>query len=243
MNPIDAFVISVDEPQLEECLNRVHSQSIPFNSVIHVNNVVPEHEAHNQAMKQLTAEWAMGIGGDFHIVPEAHEASLSYIEQIEDINVIGIMFGLYDSFLKRNICCCSVIKTKIYKNFLYKDTIKNDTEAGKFLHKKGGISIRKWKNVIMGTHFSNPTDKQVFCRFYVRGVKAAMASSNKAYAKNSLELGKLWFKTNDRQYKIAIKALNLGYKNKDYSGSHNKNIDNELYEKWKYKDGFNSRNI
>ena len=61
---MEALIVSVDEPQLERCLESVRNQTVPFSRIVHINGVVPQHRAIRKGIRKTSDEWVMKIDGD-----------------------------------------------------------------------------------------------------------------------------------------------------------------------------------
>ena len=96
---IEAVIKSVDEPQLQRCIEAVEDQTIPFDKVYHVNNVSPEYRAHNQALAQLEYEYVMVINGDTILDHTAVCKFWSLKKQYRRHRIWGFGFGLRDEFI------------------------------------------------------------------------------------------------------------------------------------------------
>jgi len=226
---IDACIRSVGEPQVARCLESVRSQVIPFANIIHVDGVVPEVEAFRALLKQVKSEWMMLIDGDMIIRPDATKIAQRYIEGETDPSVVEYQFGLYDEFIKRVINCCRVSKSSVLQGVRTKDRLENDLTIVRQIEESGLKCMRLWKEkppVVIGTHFEDPDDFQIFLRHYHAGV---------ARTKVTLRvLTELYEKTGDSKYDFALRALKYGLAKgyKEYPGSRNVNHDKEEYEKF-----------
>lgn len=227
---IDACVRSVGEPQLEKCLESVRNQTVPFANIIHVDRVSPEVEALRALLRQVKSEWMMLIDGDMILHDDATKISQSYIDRETDISVVEYQFGLYDSFLERVINSCRVSKVDAIKSVRSKDRMENDYSIVRQMEDRGMKCVRLWQGkspVVIGTHFENPDEFQIFLRHYHAGVlrtKVTMRILNELY--NS---------TKDSKYNFAIRAMNYGLSKgyKKYPGSRDVNYDRNEFEKFK----------
>jgi hypothetical protein len=244
---VQPYIISCNEPQLERCITSVRRQSVPFTNIIHINDIVPESVAYNKARKLWVGEWTLGIGGDFILYKDAHAQILDLLGDLEaglfknrfysdlSYNKIGqIEFGLEDSFLQTVICCCILRRSTLFSRFKYTDGVFNDREAADYCEKQGYTRLKLWKDesFVLGTHFDEPTIDQVFIRFYIRGSK--FGSKNQSFGKSRLltYLRALHTQTKDVRYTEAIRAVNIGFDERDYTYSHNHKKDQEILEKW-----------
>lgn len=229
---MEAVVISVDEPQLRESLRMVNEQKEPFvfENIIHVNNVVPEFKANNEAFSKLSYEYAMLVGGDFILYEDAVQKAWDHMgESVEDKKIMEWNFGLDDTFLKRVICCCTVIRSEIFANgdYLLSNTLKNDTERGRKLFKLGYKRVKFFKKgITLGTHFHEPTVEQVAVRFYIRGVKCR--NNERVKRRERRRFRDLYNMTKEEKYRIALFALEYGINRGEYNTSHNKAVDSRV---------------
>ncbi len=227
---IDACIRSVGEPQLEKCINSVINQVIPFANIIHVEGIVPEVGAFRALLEQVKSEWMMLIDGDMILYDNATKISQSYIDREEDDHVVEYQFGLYDGFLKRVINSCRVSKTDAIKSVRSKDRLQNDYSIVIQMENNGMKCMRLWKSkppIVIGTHFENPDDFQIFVRYYHAGVLRTS---------NTMELLTILSEsTKDPKYDFAVKALSYGLNKryKEYPGSRDVNHDKKEFEKFK----------
>lgn len=224
MRTIEALIISCQEPQLERCLQSVRNQTVPFSNIVHIDNVVPESEAFNKGMKMIIGEWTMKVNGDFILYPNAVEMALGYISN-DDASIYN--FGLYDTFLKTPIACCNVQKSDLFEKVRYPNMLTNDSWSGRKLLRMG-FKLRDLflEGIVIGTHFEDPDEFQIFRRFYTRGTKSGVG-----IWKN--QLTKLYNDTKDSKYEFAIKALKFGSEKRHYPTSHNIDFDREMFEKFR----------
>lgn len=226
---IAALIISTDEPQLNECVKAVNNQIIPFSSIIHINNVVPESRAFNSGMIRIKNKWFMKIDGDMILYTNAVKMFLSKVTN--DTNIFMYSFGLYDEFLKAPIIGCGVFLTEAFQKIRYRDSLANDIHAGRRLIEQG-YKRKNYSNVIMiGTHFSHPDKFQTFRRFYSMGVK--YGSHRPIYAHMQGRITELLEKTKDNLYLIASDGLRIGADKRYYPTSHNIIHDKRVYEDYK----------
>jgi len=227
---IDACIRSVGEPQIERCLLSAKDQVIPFSNIIHVDGIVPEVEALRTLLKQVRSEWMMLIDGDMILYDYAVIIAQDHIGRGKDDSVVEYQFGLYDQFIKRVINSCRVSKVKAIKSAKLKDWMGCDLNIVRTMEDKGMKCIKLWKSkipVVIGTHFENPDDFQIFVRYYHAGVLRTP---------NTMELlSGLYESTKDMKYNFAMKALTYGLnkKYKEYPGSRDVNHDKKEFEKFK----------
>lgn len=223
---VGALIISAGEPQLNRCLTAIEEQTVPFVHIVHVKDVVPEYAAFNSGMAQVEDTWVIKIDGDFVLYNNAVEIVVQYLENNNDDRICCCAFGLYDSFLDCIIGYCCAFRTSVYKQYPFEDKLSNDTKASYFLRKRGWI-IHKNLGIVLGTHFDNPDEFQVFRRFYVQAIK---------YSDNSFVQNKMWNffkKTEDPIYLIGLGAIDFAKKKNTYIGSHNLHYDAELFNEYK----------
>lgn len=220
MRTIEALVISCQESQLERCLRSVRNQTVPFSNIVHIDNVVPESDAFNKGMKMITGEWTMKVNGDFILYPNAVEMALGYISK-DDASIYN--FGLFDTFLKTPIACCNVQKSELFEKVSYPNMLTNDTWSGRKLLRMG-FKLRDLflEGIVIGTHFEDPDEFQIFRRFYTRGTKTMVRVWRN-------QLTKLYDDTKDPKYELAINALDFGAEKRYYPTSHNIDFDRKMF--------------
>lgn len=232
---IDALVISIDEPQLDRCLEATKSQTVPFAKTIHVDGIVPESKAVNHGLEMTSSEWVMKVDGDTILYPDALETALEYMEKNLAPQICGYYFGLRDTFLDCDIGFCGVLRTEPYKSVKRKDKMNGDLNVVIELRKQGWV-VRKLlkEGIIIGTHFDKPDEFQVFGRFYRSGKRA----DDNTFEIN--QLTGLLKKTGDPLYQLALDAIQYA-KERDryYIGSRNVVFDGELFKEFKYNGGVN----
>ena len=225
---MDAMIISVDEPQLNRCVAAVKNQSIPFGRIVHVNNVCPEYRAFNMGMEKVVGDWVMKVDGDFILNRDAHKIARDYVDGYSDDRCCAFFFGLFDSFLDQNIGYCAVLRAGLYKKYPYLDKLSNDRKMIDRLRSMGWDALRK-NRVILGTHFDQPDEFQVFKRFYTQRIKYPRDNSIVGILSKRLE------KTGDPLYELGLRAVGFANEVKKYPGSHNKVFDEELFEQFMEK--------
>lgn len=223
---IGAMIISVDEPQLERCLEAVKKQTVPFSEIVNINNVVPEFEAFNKGVGLATEEWVLKIDGDMILYDNAVELVVEWIDQWNDDKICIHCFNLYDTFLESTMGYCCALKTSVYKLFKYENVLNDDQMLIRLLRKKGWL-VDKAPHIILGTHFDNPNEFQVFRRFYIHSIK----NSSSSYVRNMMKIN--YEKTKDPIYEIGLKAIEFGKSKKVYPTSHNIDFDRKMFEEFK----------
>lgn len=223
---IDAIVLSVDEPQLSRCLAAVEKQ--PFSSVIRMNNVVPEHEAFNRAMALVEGEWVVHLAGDIILYDDTYKLVEDSIARLASERVCALFFGLYDTFLDILTGYGNVLRTSVYKGMKYENSLLNDRKANNEVRRKG-YTIVKLDRIVIGTHFDQPNEFQVFHRFYTQNVKF----KNKDSEFVCTRMAELYERTGNPLYQTGLKAIEFARKKQVYPGSHNREFDRELYEEFK----------
>ncbi len=226
MKDISAIILSVDEPQLEQCLRSVEGQG--FSKIVHVNSVAPQAEAYKQALQQIDTEWYFLLGGDMILKKNAVQRAQ---KTITDSEVCQYQFALWDSFLGIPIYGCPLNLTKSVRSAEIKFKIGNDTNLIDQLLSKGWQRIRAPKNKPIGTHFKNPNERQVFSRFRVRGYKSI--DRPKEYAFYMKILKNQFRRTKDPLYQAAISAFLYGHKTPYPANGHDFLSDRQEYEQWK----------
>ncbi len=223
---IEAMIISVDEPQLDRCLESVRSQKIPFSNIVHINGVIPIANAFNQGIEKVVDEWLMFIGGDIILYPNAVEIAMRYVDREFHDEICGYCFAIQDTFLNCKTGFCSVFRTSAYKSEIFRDTMFEDRHMPWRLRKKGW-RFRKPHDII-ATHFDNPDGFQVFCRFYFHANKF---NDDNSYVRNTMN--ELLKETGNPLYQIGINALDFAKVKRIYPGSPNLDFNIKMYEEFK----------
>jgi glycosyltransferase involved in cell wall biosynthesis len=223
MREIGALIISADNPQLERCLESVKNQTVPFSNITLIDNVSPEHVALNRGLEEAKDEWLMKIDGDMILYPNAVEIALKRIGEGNE-KAYAYNFILYDSFLKHNLRGCGVVVRSVIRKVPYPNLLMDDVWVGQKLRRMGFV-IERYREVV-GTHFENPSEFQVFKRFYIMGIKHGKRFSWKY-------LTGFYEETKDPIYTLAMKAIEFGMKKNSYPGSHDMNFDRKIFEEFK----------
>lgn len=223
---IEALLTSVDEPQLDRCLRSINEQTVPFSNIVHINNVFPYSKAYNRGLSQVKDKWFMTIGGDFILDPDAVEKVTKGIEEDGDVKTVGHLYGIYDTFLHMDWNGVGTFRTDVAKSIPFRDRLDCERILGKKLNRMGWILRRGEGN--LATHFDSPDEFQVFRRFYVYGLKY----NGNVVSDIGANLDKLFEKTGNPLYKVAIKAIAFSGKKRTYPGSHNINFDRKTYEEF-----------
>lgn len=226
---IDACITSVGEPQVERCLKSAREQVVPFANIIHVDGVVPEVKSFRATLRQVKSEWMMKIDGDMILHDYAVGVAQDYIDKETDNSVVEYQFGLYDEFIKRVINSCRVSRVDAIKSVRSKDRMENDYSIVRQMEERGMKCVRLWQGhnpVVIGTHFEDPDEFQIFVRYYHAGVLRTKVTMR--------VLDRLYRTTKDDRYALAIKAFNYGLSKgyKNYPGSRDVNYDRKEFEKF-----------
>jgi len=224
---VDALITSVSDQQLPRCLDAVNNQTIPFSKVVHLDCVCPTSEAFNSGMSQTTGDWVVHLGGDMILDRDALSRMVSFMESHGGDKISGYYFGLRDTFLKCRIGYLSMLEGKLYRNLKIENHFVCDNKLVQRLKRNGWSQIKNLRFVV-GTHFDQPDEYQVFTRCYIHGVRYAR------YPKRSLDnrLAQLFKQTGSPLYQLGIRALKYGEAKKYYPGSHNLIFDRENYSEW-----------
>jgi len=215
---VEAVITTIGEPQTDECHKALQSQIVPFEKITVLKNVSPNSEAHNQGLEQATCNWCLFVDADMIL----NQGLLSLFKENMGAGnrVYSYVYQLWDSFLKVKIKGIRLYNPKIAKKFPYKNIIGTDRIARNEAREKGFLEI-DYKKIVIGTHFLNPSDEQVYKRFLMRGIKEKHHLSGKEYVPVTLAntLKKLFEETKNKQYLLAITAFQDGMKikrKKDY---------------------------
>jgi hypothetical protein len=223
---IEALVISAGEPQIPRCLEAIRKQGDLISRTIHIDNVVPEYKAFNQGISEVSGEWFIKIDGDTILYEDAMKKIIDCLNSYNFPKLGVLSFGLWDSFLGCIIGFTHLFKSSVVKNMVAVDSIINDR---KFINKirSMGYRSRKILQTIIGTHFDDPDEFQVFRRFYIMAKK---------YPDNNFVIkimSKLLIEKGDPLYSVGLKAIEFSRKKNYYPGSHNLKFDREMYDEFK----------
>lgn len=219
---IGALIISVNEPQLERCLESVRNQTVPFSNITHINNIIPESVAFNTGLKTVTDELVMKIDGDFILYNSAVETAMSLIPE-EDPTVYVYNFRVYDAFFKGNIRGIGIMRCSVCRKVRYPNMLSDDLWFGKKMTRLG--FIKKNCAPVIATHFEDADEFQIFRRLYCQGVKYGHRYTRKV-------LKQLYRNTGDPVYDFSLRALDFGVRKKYYPTSHNVDFDRKMFEEF-----------
>ena len=224
---IEALLLSVGEPQLANCVESLESQTFPLDRIIHIQNVCPQSTAYNQGLAQLKEDWFILMAGDIILDPDAVYEICREIKKDDLRLVFGYSFRIKDTFLNA-AQGLGVFKTDILQKNPLRDRLSNDRSLGVKLTRHG-LYMKRVDAPILGTHFDQPTEFQVFNRFFIYGIKY----NSHRIASISRKLGTLKRLTGNQLYDLAIKAIDFGREKRGYPGSHNIEFDRKMYEEFK----------
>jgi hypothetical protein len=223
---IDTLVISCDEPQLARCLASLRSQTVRPLYQSHINGIIPEAAAFQRALLVIGNNWTLHLGGDTIPYKNAVETASSIASQETNDKICAFSFGLYDTFLRINIGYCHLFNPQVYRSVFYRNLLDSDHQMNKALRARGWI-LRKYPNVIIGTHFDKPDEFQVFSRCYCQSKKFPQDETMTDHMKRAYE------NTQDPLYLIGIAAIKFSRKSEPYYGSHNAEYNRKMYERFK----------
>ncbi len=224
---MEALVISVNEPQLDRCLESVKNQTVPFSNIIHIQNVVPNSKAFNLGISKTTEEWAMHIAGDFVLYPNAVEIATSFVNRSGNDHYFGYFFAAHDTFLQCNIGFCGVLRMSAWKTITFEDTMFDDRRIPFRLREKG-YRAKKKMYICLTTHFDKPDEFQVFGRFYFHASKFDDSNSW-----TRCKLTKLLKVTEDPLYQVGIDAMDFAKLKGVHPGSPNVDFARKMFEEFK----------
>lgn len=232
---IEAYIQSVDEPQLDCCIESVKNQTVRFSKVSHVNNISPESEARRKIIKELEYEYAMVIAGDIVLDPDVVERFYSLwlpIFEGKD-RIYEIVLGLFDEFLEWNICGLGMFRVEVAKKFKIGNTLNNDTLLNKKICREN-VFLKLWrKGITVGSHLSGYDPFQVFRRFYSRGVKAGWNNNKRNIEKHKKRFKELYEEKKKPIYLFAKDVIKYGFMEKEYPTSHDIRFDLEKFNQFK----------
>jgi len=224
---IEALLISIDEPQLERCVESIKNQTIPFNKFIHINGVCPQHEAYNKGLEQLSGDWFARVEGDHILYDFATEIMIKKIQEDRNENTVFHTFSLLDTFIQNRWSGLGIFRTEAFKDLKWPDELACDRRPWERLSLENKFSHARHRTFI-GTHFDKPDDFQVFSRFYPYGLKfnSIVIGREMQNMKRLLEL------TGDPLYQTAIDAMLFASQRKKYPGSKNNDFARKLYDEF-----------
>lgn len=235
---IDAMIISCGEPQLERCIESVKNQTVPFSNIIHVDGIIPESVATNMGIQQVTQEWFMRIDGDIILYPNAVSIVTEQIEKNLAEKIGMLIFYSYDSFIRRIVTAGAVVtNTEAVRSVGWKNHLRSDNNTKRKMERYGWTArtaLEKAKRIVVGTHFDDPSEFQIFHRFYITAFKWKDSIEGTRSTKDRLST--LYKSTGDSRYIHALKSFEYGLENPEYFGSQNRDYDRRKYEEFKKRE-------
>lgn len=224
---IEALLISVDEPQLERCLESIKNQTVPFSNLVHINNIQPYSSAYNEGISKLKDDWFTVINGDHILHLNAVEKITSKIKENNEPKIVGHLYCILDTFLNIEWGGIGTFKTDVVSKYRFHNRLDAERIVGRRLFKHGFIMKRH--EGYLGTHFDSPDEFEVYRRFYIVGLKFKGVEVERFYQ----NVDSLYKSTGNNLYLIAMKAILFAGKKKEYPGSYNLDFDLKMYEKFK----------
>lgn len=221
---VEAFLSSMNDPQLDRCLESIEKQTVPFSKLTHISGISPASETWNKGWESVTDEWVAILDGDMILYPDALENSLNYMKTRMDPGVCLYCFSLYDPFIEvvDNMFC--IARSSVYKNIKAPNKLSFDRYVGAKV-KKLGWRYLKHLSLIVGTHFENPTEYQIFTRFSRIHKKYHMRHVRWAEKR----LRDLLDRTKDPFYHVALDSMKC---TAEYFGSYNVEFDNKRFDEF-----------
>jgi hypothetical protein len=235
---IEAVIISVDEPQLDRCIESVNNQIVKFNNVRHLNKVLPVAKAFNEAFSKSEYPYVLPVFGDVILKKDALATMLRYINGYKPQDKIyNFRFGVFDTFTHEFLKGMRVHRTKVSSLIPYSEEELRDDVIARDKAIEMGFKEHCFfydKQVVIGTHFDRPSEKQVYVRFYIDGCKTrkTYTETGRMFDRTKQQLYCLSQAIPDPLYKVALQAWDEGYKNFDYDFSHNYKIEQQIYKRY-----------
>ncbi len=224
---VEAFLISMNDPQLERCLESIKNQTVPFSKVTHINGVSPMCDAWNKGWEMITEDWVLLLNGDEIIYPDGLETALNYMKKRMYDGIAAYCLGWYNPFLEVVDNQFSIVRSSVYKKIKAVDSIVFDRIISKEVRRQGW-RYKKRLSLICGTHFEDPTEYQVFTRFSRLPQKYSQSDVNE----NKERLSNLFDKTGNDLYAVALDAIEYGIQKKNYPGSYRIEFDDKAFEEF-----------
>lgn len=161
------------EPQCTPLLYDVE-QMKQFHCVHIADNISPFHVAVNTTVKKCFddgCEWVVMLDGDMELLPDRFWPA--FHDAIKRPDCKGkIFFKLWDPYIQKNIGHMKVTnKAWMDAAGWYTDNVVCDRIAEGIARTKDMKRLNV--DIVTGVHFENPTQFQIFRRFFVRGIKVA----------------------------------------------------------------------
>lgn len=221
---VEAFLVSMNDSQLERCLESIKNQTVPFSKLTHISGVSPASEAWNRGWKLVTEEWTVILNGDYILNPNALEVSLDYMKTRMDDRVSAYCFGLYDPFIEEVDEMFCVTRSSVYKSIKAPDRLSFDRYVGSKVKKLGWKYVKNL-SLIVGTHCENPTEYQIFTRFSRIHKKYSMKQVHFMEKRAS----DLLDRTGDPRYRVALEAMKH---TAEYPGSYRVEFDKKRWDEF-----------
>ena len=228
MLDVDVIVTSMDgEPQLDACMKSLREQTYPFYRIINIHGVSPFHLAWNRAVHNVSAEWYANVGSDCIYEKDALEKVVRFMESyLPDEKCCGYCFSCYDAFLEIRAGFLCVLRASAFKTQEATNHLTFDREVMSNLRNQGWF-LRK-NNEIVGTHFPDPSEYQVFHRFFILATK----DGKKGYDLNKNILTKLYERDRNPLQKLALDSLDFGVNKGRYPTSIDDRYNRKMYDEF-----------
>lgn len=229
MMDIDCIVQSFNEPQLDRCLKSVREQTYPYYRIVNVNGVIGTHNAFKRVVESVQTEWFSAIGGDCIYHKDALEKLVAFREKYIHPKCFLYCLGTYDPFMEINTGFLCLAKHSVVKMQVpMENALKFDRAyAGRL--KAEGWFTKVDVNTIVGTHFEDPDEFQVFHRFFILATK----DGNRGYGISRRIMSNLYERDHNSLQKLAIDALDFGLSKGPYPMSINNDYNLQMYEEFK----------
>lgn len=120
---ISAYVITIGEPTLDDCLRHLRKQSLPLDTIEVVANMPGYANARNEVHRRVQTDYFLPVDADMLLHPRCVETLFAKIANRKDVfDVVG---RLHDPLLG-SIMGIHLLRTECVKHVIYEDSIVGD---------------------------------------------------------------------------------------------------------------------
>jgi hypothetical protein len=231
---IECVHISCGEAQLEESLQSIRNQLIPFDRIVELTYPRPLVPVINGAISYSKYQFTFLCAGDYILNNDASyimHQTLALFKHCWPC-MLQIRVPLYDPFVEKIINGVTVYQTHVNELFKHRDVLHDDIDLQRRAKKVGYFQwqVKQKEAVVIGTHFKNPDDFQIFKRFFGAGAKTAI-KKKEGFSEWFLHFCRI---KNTRPYQLAKESYLLGMKHTDIlDQSHNDEIWRFVFQYYK----------
>lgn len=227
MIDVDVVVTSMNEPQLDRCLEALRNQTYPFYRIININGVIPFSDAYNRILDSVKTEWYVPTAGDVIYDKNALEQVMWFKDRKPGDKCCSYCMYTWDPFLEIKCGFMCLQRTSAFVPHRASNNYNLDRKTMRNIRSQGWF-LRKYDRIV-GTHFLDPDEYQVFHRFMILAGRDGMGSYNSCKEICT----RLYERDHNPLHALALDALEFGLQKGNYPDSINDNYNRKMYEEFK----------